>query len=135
MAEDYIELREMVAREIEQDKDFKVVYQADNGAELVLWLESTPELPDLCISDVRMPHMNGEETVKRIIAQWPDMKILMLSSESSAFIAQKHIDAGARGYLSKSDHPQVLRQAILSIIETGYFQNPKIEYALNRKAN
>ncbi len=134
IAEDHIQLREMIARQIEEYKDFKVVYQADNGAELILWLESTPELPDLCISDMRMPLMNGEEMVKHIVTHWPGMKVLMLSSENSASTAQRLIDIGARGYLNKSGHPSELRQAILSIHETGYFQNPKIEYQLNYRA-
>jgi len=67
--------------------------------------------PDLVLLDVRMPETSGVVLCERILAQWPDMKVVMLSTFADEDAIQRCLLAGARGYLLKDiDGPKLLEQ-------------------------
>lgn len=90
--------------------DVEVVGEAGDGAEAV---EVVAEVrPDVVVMDLHMPVMNGVEATRRILADQPDVAVLvltMLQDDANVFAA---IDAGARGYLLKESGRAELRRAL-----------------------
>ena len=77
----------------------EVVAEAGNGLEA---LETVGQvLPDLILMDIRMPQMNGLEATRLIKAQYPDMKIVMLTVSDDEQDLFEAIKSGAHGYLLK----------------------------------
>lgn len=101
------------------EEDLEVVGIANNGEQALAQVESLR--PDVVLMDVRMPVMDGRETTRRICQQYPQVKVLVLSTfDDSQYIADA-IRAGARGYLLKDMPSEELAQAIRAV-HKGYAQ-------------
>lgn len=75
------------------------VHQAGNGQQAV---EKYRELkPDLVTMDITMPEMNGIEATRKIVDEFPDAKIVMVTSHGMEDMVIDSIDAGAMGYVLK----------------------------------
>jgi DNA-binding NarL/FixJ family response regulator len=99
--------------------DIEVVGIAHDGQEAV---KMTEELrPQVVVMDVYMPVMNGVEATKRIIAAFPDIKIIILSTYDEDEMVREAIHGGAAGYLLKHISPTELILCIRAL-ETGQFQ-------------
>jgi DNA-binding NarL/FixJ family response regulator len=80
--------------------DMEVVGQAGNGAEAI---EKAGDLrPDLILMDIKMPEMNGLEATQQIRAQWPEIKIVMLTVSEEDGDLFEAVKSGAQGYLLKN---------------------------------
>lgn len=100
-----------------------VLYEADNGADLIAWLRDADTLPDVIILDLKMPVLNGVETAKMIGAEFPEIKIIALSSyDTKSFVAHM-IDIGAASYLVKNTTPEELVKAVKEVHANGYYYN------------
>lgn len=90
--------------------DIELVGEADSGKDL---LEKMQNLnPDLILLDMIMPHMDGLETTRAVVAQYPRMKIIILTTFAKGEDVQKVLDAGAVGYLTKHSKIDSLADAI-----------------------
>lgn len=74
-------------------------------------------LPDLIICDISMPEPVGLNLVQRVISRWPEAKVLMFTMHNSIELARACIQAGAKGYVTKSSRPEVLLRAISEVLE------------------
>ncbi len=101
------------------EPDLQVVGTADNGQAAIE--QVTALQPDVVLMDVRMPVMDGREATRMIAAQFPDIKVLVLSTfDDDQYIAQS-MRAGAKGYLLKDMPSQELAQAV-RLVHQGYTQ-------------
>jgi len=107
--------------EILTSLDCDVLFDVDNGKELVDHLRAAIEKPDLCIFEIDMPELNGYETVRMVKEQWPDMNVLILSSHNNVYSMVKLLCDGADGFLLKSCSLDELREAIISLQENGCY--------------
>ena len=107
-----------ILKEILQEKNHDVD-EAGDGQEGLKKLEQGAY--DLCICDIKMPKMDGFETVSAIKHRWPEMKILALSGYQREEFIIKMILAGVHGYLSKSDHPREISNAIKEVHRNDYY--------------
>lgn len=98
-----------------------VLFDVDNGKELVERLNATTEKPDLCIFEIDMPELNGYETVRLIKERWPDVAVLILSSHNNVYGMVKLLCDGADGFLLKSCSADELSEAIASLKENGCY--------------
>jgi DNA-binding NarL/FixJ family response regulator len=90
--------------------DLEVVAAARDGAEAVeLW---NAVQPDVVLMDVSMPVLDGIGAVRRLRAEHPDARVLMLTAASDREKLPDAIDAGARGYLLKDVDPPQLFDAV-----------------------
>ena len=100
------------------------------GVELAL-----QERPDVIIMDIVMPHMTGIEATLAILKEWPDAKILILTSYLDNEKIYPVLDAGAKGYMLKTSSAEEILRAIYKVeqgelaIETEVSQ--KVEYRKN----
>jgi two-component system, NarL family, response regulator DevR len=103
---------------LDAEPDIAVVGEATNGAEA---LAKVPVLaPDVILMDVRMEKLGGIEACREITSQYPDVKVLMLTSFDDDDAIAASLLAGARGYLlknvSRTDLLRALRQVATGVM-------------------
>jgi DNA-binding NarL/FixJ family response regulator len=92
------------------------------------------ERPDVCIVDINLPGVSGFELARRILARDGTARIIMFSMNDDPIFAARAIEAGAKGYVSKSGDPADLVEAIRKVGEGGVFLPPAIAQSENRLA-
>ena len=111
--------RQAVKSILEQESDFEVVGQAENG---IIALEKIAEIrPDVAVVDLEMPEMNGLELTRKIEREFSHIKVIILSSCEDHDSINSAVKAGAKGYLLKSTSGTELNDTIRSV-QRGYFQ-------------
>ena len=131
IAEDQAVYREGLVNLINGFDRTDVIYAAENGKQLLDNIDNYE--PDLVLLDFRMPEMGGLETTRAIRANYPDIKILILSMYDDHEFVESTMANGANGYLSKDDHPQEIEKAIYSTMEIGYYMNDRTSKMLIAK--
>jgi DNA-binding NarL/FixJ family response regulator len=110
--DDHPLLNEGIAAIINSQPDMQLVAQATSGSDAIGQFRQ--HLPDVTLMDLRMPDMSGIDTVIAIRAEFPDARIIMLTTFQGDVEIQRALEAGARGYLLKSMPPKdmvaVIRQ-------------------------
>lgn len=99
------------------DHNITVVGTAQNGLEA---LEMCVEHhPDVVLMDIHMPELDGVETTKKMKEKWPEIKVIMLTTFGEIQFAVEAINAGAEGYLLKSNHPNNIAKAVQLVYNGG----------------
>jgi DNA-binding NarL/FixJ family response regulator len=112
IVDDHPLLREGVVSLVEKQADMLIVAEASNGNEgLQLFRQHTP---DITLMDLRLPGMDGIDAMTAILAEFPDAKIIVLTTFSGDAHILRALKAGARGYLLKD----LLRKELLDAIRT-----------------
>ena len=106
---------------------YNIIANVSNGKELLKFLET--KLPDIIITDIQMPGMNGIEVCEYVSKQYPDIKLLALSMFGEEKYLHKILNAGASGFILKNIEKQELEKAIENIIGDGnYFSSELLPY-------
>jgi len=113
LADDHNVLREGLKSLLNQQEDFEVIGEADNGQEAVRLAKKLE--PDIVVLDIGMPHMNGIQATEHIVAEVPDAKVLALSMHSDHQFVVKMLQAGASGYMLKDCAYEELISAVRDI--------------------
>lgn len=122
LVDDHSLLRNSLASLIAAFDGYEVLFEADNGKHFIEQLQSyTP--PDIILLDITMPEMNGFETAAWIKQNIPAAKVLVLSMMDNDTAIISMLKAGARGYLLKDSKPALLKLALDSIRDSGFFMN------------
>ena len=103
LVDDHALFRKGVASLLAACPDIEVVGEADNGAEALPKVADL--MPDLILMDIQMPVMDGLEATRRIVAEHPYVKIVMLTVAEEDRSLFEAIKAGAQGYLLKKIEP------------------------------
>ena len=111
--DDHPLLREGVATIINSQADMVLVAQASNGQEAIRQFRE--HRPDVTLMDVRLPDASGIDTVIAIRSEFPEARVIMLSTFQGDVEIKRALAAGARGYLLKSTAPQELLEAIRQV--------------------
>lgn len=122
VVDDYQPWRRHVCQVLQSHSRWRVVGEASDGLEAVHKARALD--PDLILLDIGLPTMNGLEAARRILAHDPAARILFLTEQRSVDIAEAALDAGARGYLIKSDAGGRLLPAMEAIVNGGRFLSP-----------
>ncbi|EGD28936.1 DNA-binding response regulator [Streptococcus sanguinis SK72] len=118
---------------LELQEDIAEVSEAVNGKEGVE--KALAEHPDVIIMDIVMPEMNGIEATLAILKEWPEAKILILTSYLDNEKIYPVLDAGAHGYMLKTSSAEEILRAVKKVakgefaIETEV--SKKVEYHRN----
>ncbi|CAN5263472.1 response regulator transcription factor [soil metagenome] len=110
---------------------FKVLEVLKNGQELVEYLSANKIKPDIILLDIRMPVMDGIETMAWINQNLPEQKVLALTMEHDEETIIKMIKSGCRGYLLKDIDPDEFLFSLECVIESGYYINEESSVALS----
>lgn len=121
LVDDEVLFRKGLAFILEREPNLTILHEASNGQELITFLRSTQELPDIVLTDLKMPIINGVEATKIIHKEFPTVKIIALTSyDSKSFIANM-IDVGAVSYLLKNASPAELINTINEVASKGFY--------------
>lgn len=113
LADDHEIFRDGFNQMIRKNPEIKLVGEASNGKQL---LSLARELkPDVIITDIQMPIMDGIEVTRRLAAELPHIGIIALSMYNEDYQILEMIEAGARGYLIKNAHKNEIIAAIKSV--------------------
>lgn len=114
LVDDHAIVREGYRSLLNHQPGMRIVAEAANGESAYpLYQEHTP---DLVLMDLSLPGKGGLATLIQIRQYDPQARILVFSMHQNPAMAKKAIDAGARGYVTKSSEPEVLIQAIKDVM-------------------
>ncbi len=106
LVDDHAVVRKSLAHYLSAQSDIEVVGEAADGEMAV---EMARELtPDVILMDVSMPIMNGIDATRLIHGEFPDIRIIGLSVFDPAARMSAMMSAGAAGYVSKAEAPEML---------------------------
>jgi two-component system, NarL family, invasion response regulator UvrY len=124
LVDDHAVVRAGFRRLLEQQPTFHVVAEAaDADRAYTLFLEHEP---DVIVMDVSMPGVSGLDSIRRIITRSPGARILVFTMHEDASIAERAIQLGARGYVTKSNPPEILTAAVAEVAAGGLALSPDI---------
>src|SRR5215471_3425999 len=104
--DDHALLREGIAAIITHQPDMLLVSQASGGKEAIQ--QYRQHRPDVTLMDLRMPDLSGIDALMAIRAEFPEARIIMLTTFENDEEVRRALDAGAKGYLLKSIPPSQL---------------------------
>jgi DNA-binding NarL/FixJ family response regulator len=108
--DDHPLLREGISTLINNQPDMCIVGEASNGSEA---LQRFRELrPDVTLMDVRLPDKSGIDAMAAIRGEFPDARVIMLTTSEGDVEIQRALGTGARGYILKSMPPKDVIEAI-----------------------
>lgn len=105
-------------------EDIEVIGTAANGKEVLELVKR--EKPDVILMDVRMPEMDGVQCTKMIKSQYPNIKIIILTTFDDDEFVFSALKYGASGYLLKGISMDELEKAIRTVYHGGAMINPGI---------
>ncbi len=114
VADDQTLFRAGLVRLLEEDPRVEVVGQAGDGAEAV---EMAGRLrPDVVLMDLRMPNLDGIEATRRIVAEFPEVRVLLLTVLDADNNVIQALKAGASGYILKDSKPDSIVSSLLAVM-------------------
>jgi DNA-binding NarL/FixJ family response regulator len=111
--DDHPLLRQGIAIVIKSQPDMQLVAEASNSQEAIQQFRR--HRPDVTLMDLRLPDKSGIETLIAIRAEFPEARIIMLTTFEGDVEIQRALAAGARGYMLKSMPPKELLEAIREV--------------------
>lgn len=122
LVDDHPLAREGLRRLLEDREDMAVVGEASDGLEGV---ERALALqPDVILMDLQMPRLSGVGAVQALREQWPEARVLIVTTFAQDEHLFEALRAGARGYLLKDAGPEALAAAIKTVHEGGSLVQP-----------
>ena len=114
IVDDQTLFRSGLARLLDEDPRTKVVGQAADGSEAIKQVEALK--PDVVLMDLKMPGTDGIEATRRIVADHPEVKVLILSTfETDSYVLQA-LQAGASGYVLKDAQPAAIASSVVAVL-------------------
>ena len=114
IADDHDIVRKGLRALLQEEPSWRIVADVQDGRSAVA---KTQELkPDIAILDIGMPSLNGLDATRQIVKVNPDTKVLILTMHDSEQLIQNVLNAGARGYLMKSDAGRDLVVAVRALL-------------------
>jgi len=111
--DDHPLLREGIATLIRSQSDMVLVSEASTGREAIQQFQK--HQPDVTLMDLRLPDMNGIDVIIAIRTEFPNARIIMLTTFEGDVEIQRALEAGARGYMLKSMPPKELLEVIRQV--------------------
>ncbi|MFC0213288.1 response regulator [Paenibacillus chartarius] len=103
-------IRESLHIVLDMDPEIEVVGLAENGQVAIDLCRE--KQPNIVLMDIRMPVMDGVEATKRIKAEWPHIRVIIVTTFQEVDYVVEALGAGAEGYLLKAIHPKELASGI-----------------------
>jgi DNA-binding NarL/FixJ family response regulator len=119
IVDDHAIVRRGLKRIFEMESDLVVSAEAANASDALTWVGANPV--DLVLLDLTMPGTAGVDVVKQLRAMRSGLPILVLSMHAEAQVAARALRAGANGYITKDNTPEVLLQAVYRVAAGGRF--------------
>ncbi len=124
VVDDHFMVRMGLSGSLSAEPDMEVVAEASNGDQAVAAYKA--QKPTLVLMDLRLPGKGGLEATADIIREFPDARVLMLSTHSGEEDVYRSLQAGARGYVLKSVMREELLRAIREVSQDRRYLDPTV---------
>lgn len=128
LVDDHAIVRSGFRRLLEHYPTIEVVAEADTGE--TAYRRFVEHAPDITVLDLSMPDTGGLEILRRLLAREASAQVIVFSMHDDAALAERAMRLGARGYVTKSNAPDVLAQAVLDVAAGKMFLSPDIAHAV-----
>ena len=133
LVDDHELMRKGIRAMLERKSSFEVCAEATSGREAIELAQK--HRPDVVILDVTMPEMGGLDAARRISEQVPECHILMFTIHDNEEMVRNTLDAGAHGYILKSDASTRLETAVEAVANGNlYFSSGVARYVIESVA-
>ena len=113
LVDDHAVVREGYRRLLEWASGIQVIGEAANGPDAVRMNQTLH--PDVVVMDLAMPGVSGLDAMRRILAHAPQTRVLIFSMHEEPIFADRALQAGAYGYVTKSSAGEVLVEAVRAV--------------------
>ena len=124
VADDHGIVREGLRRLLESEEDVKVCGEARDGREVLEQVEV--HRPNVVVLDITMPRLGGLETLERLRASHPQVKVILLSVHGDPPFIQSAISLGADGYVLKNGRANEIVTAVRAVTKGGSYFSPVV---------
>ena len=128
LADDHDLVRSGIKALLSMVEGVEVIAEARDGRELITLVESLA--PDVVMTDISMPGMDGITAIAEIHSKNPAVRLLVLSMYDTVDFVKRAVANGACGYLMKDAPPFELEQAVRTVMATGSYFSPAIAQRL-----
>jgi DNA-binding NarL/FixJ family response regulator len=128
LADDHDLVRSGIKALLSMVDGVEVIAEARDGQELIALVDSL--MPDVVMTDISMPGMDGITAIAQIHAKHPQVRLLVLSMYDTVDFVKRAVANGACGYLMKDAPPFELEQSVRSVMATGSYFSPSIAQRL-----
>ncbi|MBR9913313.1 MAG: response regulator transcription factor [Algicola sp.] len=126
IADDELLFRQGLISILNKEKHLNILFDAEDGNDLMAQLRTASTIPEIVITDLKMPGLNGVETTKLIRKEFPDIKIIALTSYFSKPFIINMISIGAVAYLAKNSTPKLMLTTINEVSEKGFYYDEQV---------
>jgi DNA-binding NarL/FixJ family response regulator len=124
LVDDHAILREAVGALLAVHNDIEVVGEACNGREAIS--KANELVPDVIVTDISLPLLDGLEATRRILKRHPQMRVLTLTQFDDREHVLSSLKAGVSGYLPKTTNPAELASAIQAVARGDSYLHPSV---------
>lgn len=121
LADDEVLFRKGISFLLQREENIEIIFEASNGEELLMSLNDHEIKPDIIVMDLKMPILNGVEATRIIRTEFPDIKIIALTSYNTKSFVANMIHTGVVAYLVKSATPKELIHTINEVAKKGFY--------------
>lgn len=118
---------------LSRDPEITIVFEASNGKELLEYLAGSEVLPDIVMTDIKMPELNGVEATKAIHQGYPEVRVIALTTYNTKPFIRNMIDVGASAYLVKDSPPDEVIHTIKQVFYNGFYYDKHVMDILNNR--
>ena len=126
LADDELLFRQGLISIISKEKNLDILFDAEDGNDLMQQLRTIKKTPNIIITDLKMPGLNGVEVTKLIRKEFPKIKIIALTSYFSKQFILNMISIGAVAYLAKNSTPKLMLKTIHEVAENGFYYDKQV---------
>jgi two-component system, NarL family, response regulator NreC len=119
IADDHEIFRDGLALMLSKQDTVTLTGQAADGEQLLRLVEEVR--PDVVLTDIKMPRLDGIAATRTLLQRYPDLKIIALSMYEEEDLIVEMLEAGARGYLLKNADKKEIMEAVLTVSEGNIF--------------
>jgi DNA-binding NarL/FixJ family response regulator len=124
LADDHELIRRGLCSLLQKHEGWEICGEASDGRQTI---EMAKQLkPDVVIVDIGMPHLNGLDTTRQLLQHDPNFKVIVLTITDSDQVIREALDAGARGFVLKSDAARDLVAAVEALQNKRMFFTPRV---------
>ena len=128
IAEDHALYRDGLKTMLSSISDFDIIGEAENGSSLIKLFEF--HKPDIVLMDINMPILNGIEATKFVTTHFNDTKVIALTMNDEKSSIMDMMDAGANGYVLKSEDKEEIIKAINAVIDGEDYYSKNVESSI-----
>jgi DNA-binding NarL/FixJ family response regulator len=124
LVDDHKMIREGLKTFLSDNPDFEIIAEAENGQDCLDQLKNIS--PDVILTDLNMPVMDGLELTKSVKSEYPEIKIIALTMMGESQHIKQMLAEGAMGYLLKDCSEEELVLAIKNVHDGGTYYSPEV---------